>query len=138
MTTGTGLAVAGAVYVRVNWGRWIGDCPTRYCRTATRMDLYEPVFACAACGHAGDAIWPAYAHDIARLLMMRPDWTTRNWVPGEELHDLLAENVEHGVIAPDAGLQLERGNYQLVAVTGDRIVADMVTPAAKLRAIGAA
>jgi hypothetical protein len=134
----TSLALSGVVYVRVNWGRWIGDCPTPYCRTATRLGLYEPVFSCDACGYTTDAIWPPYAHDIARLLMMRPDWTTRNWVPGEELHDLLAENMEHGVLAPAPGLELEPGNHRLVAVYGDRITADQITPAAKLRAIGAA
>lgn len=132
-----GLAVAGAVYVRVNWGRWIGDCPVPYCRTATQLGLYEPVFSCAACGHRADAAWPPYAHDIARLLMMRPDFVTRNWEPGEDLHDLLSENVTHGVIAPDRDA-FAPGNHQLIAITGDTITADRITPPGKLRAIGAA
>jgi hypothetical protein len=29
--------------------------------------------------------------------MMRPDPTTRNWFPGETLHDLMFENASHGI-----------------------------------------
>lgn len=34
---------------------------------------------------------------IERLLSMRPDELNRNWVPGETLIDLMAENAKHGV-----------------------------------------
>jgi hypothetical protein len=60
---------------------------------------------------------------VERLLTFRPDVTTRNWVPGETLHDLLAENVAHG-IGPDVG--------ESMTIIGDKITADTL-PAARGR-----
>ena len=36
---------------------------------------------------------------IVQLLAVRPVPSTRNWLPGEPVADLAAENVEHGVTA---------------------------------------
>jgi len=35
---------------------------------------------------------------VERILMMRPDPSTRNWVPGETLQDLMWENGQHGIL----------------------------------------
>lgn len=35
---------------------------------------------------------------VERVLMMRPDPSTRNWFPGETLIDLMRENGEHGIL----------------------------------------
>lgn len=47
-----------------------------------------------------EVIWPSIdmVNGVERLLMMRPDPSTRNWHPGETLHDLMWENGEHGIL----------------------------------------
>ena len=90
-------AVAGMVYARANWGRWVGDCPALYCRSATQLRIFEPVFRCYDCGAGADVTWPPYAEDVQDVLNMRPDPATRNWSPGEPLDGLLRENLEHGI-----------------------------------------
>ena len=55
------------------------------------------------CGTVTEVIWPSEAMmaGVERILMMRPDPTKRNWWPGETLHDLIAENAEHGLLSPN-------------------------------------
>ena len=95
-------------------GRWVLVCC--FCPgiqhlghpAPSAFDQYgRPVerWACELCSNSAagqriaDVIWPEprYARDIYQVLNARPDPETRNWVPGETIGDLLAENVTNGV-----------------------------------------
>lgn len=114
-------ALAGVAYAEANWGRWVCRCPSPHCRSALQLHLFEPVFRCWECGTSADVAWPPFAEDVETLLMMRPDPTTRNWLPGEDLHDLLTENAAHGVL-PALREDLEAHPGGLLGIVGDRIV----------------
>jgi hypothetical protein len=129
----TDVAVAGVVYAEANWGRWVGRCNGRYCFSAMQLTRFQPVFRCADCGTGADVVWPPFVEDAERLLMMRPDPRTRNWLPGEDLHDLLAENMVHGVLA-DA-LEGHPGG-PVMAIVGDRITHNALPSARESLAIG--
>jgi hypothetical protein len=102
----------------VNWGRWIVDCPAcpaalGYWTDAPRPDIVvgAPFFQCWTCGARAEIEWPSpqMRHGIERLLLMRPDETTQNWLPGETLIDLMWENGAHGILSDlpdDPDLQL--------------------------------
>lgn len=122
----TDLAQSGAAYAEANWGRWVARCPSRYCRSAMQLQRWQPVFRCAECGTGADVVWPSFAEDAELLLMMRPDPTTRNWVPGEDLHDLLRENLEHGIVPRE--IEGHPGGLVL-SIVGDRIVHNELTSA---------
>lgn len=124
---------------RINWSRWIADCPA--CGSALAVQRGQHDFGawtpdgfasgCWDCGTRTVILWPAddLAAGVERMLSMRPDPKTRNWTPGETLHDLMVENAHAGIFtqpALDAGPGLE-----LLAVEGDRIVVDALpaTPA---------
>jgi hypothetical protein len=47
------------------------------------------------------AQWPERVSDIERVVLARPAPTTRNWLPGETVADLVAENIENGLIPSD-------------------------------------
>lgn len=66
---------------------------------------------------------------IERLLMMRPIPYTRNWLPGETLTDLLAENIEHGIGPSEPG--------QEMAIVGDQITTDSLPRPKRRLQIGA-
>ena len=80
------------------WSDWEARCGA--CRYgAERLQRFQPMIECRVCGMVTEIIWPSEAmvKGIERLLMMRPDPTTRNWFPGETLHDLMFENGAHGI-----------------------------------------
>jgi hypothetical protein len=105
--------------VFANSGRWVarcGLCPNaegfyeqargRFVNQVTD-GVWKEVsthFVCRICGTVNELIWPRYEtmQAVERLLMMRPNPFTRNWVPGETLHDLMFENGAHGIFdTPD-------------------------------------
>lgn len=103
---------------RANWGRWIVDCP-KVPTHALWVDRFQPWFECPACGAVAELVWASedMVLGIERLLMMRPNEANRNWEPGESLHDLLGENIDHGIWqGDDAGGQL--------SIVGDKITVD--------------
>lgn len=120
---------------RVNWSRWIVDCPTPYCRGAMGVLPGDDMVWCSDCGCMTTSIvWPADPEGIELILSMRPDWTTRNWEPGESLEDLLVENITHGHDVP--GLDLEGGSREIMLTVNDRIVGGLLLdalPSAELR-----
>lgn len=116
------LQVPEVTYARVDWGRWIADCPHPFCRSALALTRDQPSFQCWDCGTGADIVWPPNPDDIARILLMRPDPAKRNWRPGEDLHDLLRENLEHG-LEPIPVEAVPRGGVVLT-ITGDRITYD--------------
>jgi hypothetical protein len=97
------------------------DCPV--CSDALKLAPGDSLFACWGCGAEAEVVWPVNPAAIERLLLMRPLAQSRNWLPGETLHDLLAENIAHG-IGP--------GMDESMVIVGDRIVTDTL-PAARGR-----
>lgn len=95
-------------YARAEWGRWIADCPRPGCSNAEHQGadplsghvggLTGTTFRCAICVLACPALWPADKEAIDALLQLRPAPQTRNWLPGEPLTALVAENIEHGLM----------------------------------------
>jgi hypothetical protein len=84
-----------------NWGRWVADCPRPGCVNALQLHPGQDLFVCQgmdSCGAVGQIEWPPDPSAIAAALNVRPIPRTRNWKPGETLADLMAENLEYGVI----------------------------------------
>ena len=91
---------------QASWSFWEVRCGC--CRYgAERLQRFQPWVECRFCGQVTEVIWPSekMTYGIERLLMMRPDPTTRNWRPGENLHDLMLENGAHGIFSntPEVG-----------------------------------
>jgi len=88
--------------VLVNHGRWAAFCP--HCTGASLADPADHRFFCVDClnmhvdGRVIYARWPKDWQEIEQRLLLRPDADTRNWMPGERLADLDAENIEHGLV----------------------------------------
>ncbi len=98
-----GVARTGVAYAEANWGRWIARCPRPWCTNAMAVSPGQPWFRCdgpGGCGWVARLSWPADPEAIEALLLMRPVERTRNWLPGETLETLLAENAAHDVLPP--------------------------------------
>lgn len=106
----TALIRSGSYVVEAyaNWSRWVARCGL--CPSAEQLRprgpylrapdvALPPHFECIECGTVTEVIWPAerFVAAVERILMMRPDPSTRNWLPGETLPDLLFENGAHGI-----------------------------------------
>ena len=77
----------------VNHGRWIVNCSTKYCDGARlAVDAAKP---CSNCGCVTAATFPADKQLIDAALARRIVPDTRNWLPGETVNDLVAENETH-------------------------------------------
>jgi hypothetical protein len=119
-------------------GFWVARCPRPYCFGAEHYgprrsgallelgNLTETGMRCKECGGTFAAVWPADRVEIERILMERPDPFNRNWLPGETLHDLLGENITHGIF-PAASIAA--ANRDLRDVTGQRPEAHELTDA---------
>lgn len=134
-------------YARVCWGRWVADCPRDGCTQAEHFGadpitrhvggLIGTVFRCgtegtvcncgaavpSGCGLTCAVVWPDNIAEIEKLLALRPAEQTRNWNPGEDLVDLMADNVAHGVGAP-AQVEVGHPGGRLLMVTEREIVTD--------------
>lgn len=79
---------------------WVVTCDV--CREQVAIEPGE-LFFCPSClnashdGYARRVTFPKQKESIERILVLRPDPNTRNWLPGETLKDLEAENAAHGV-----------------------------------------
>jgi hypothetical protein len=114
--------------VFVSWGYWVADCPRPDCGTSQHFGQAEHTghvggltltgFTCPNCGLVCRAQWPSNAADIWRVLEQRPMRNTRNWHPGETVHDLFVENLSHGLVGPD-----ELRERDAVMVLNDRLTA---------------
>lgn len=103
---------------RHNWGRWIVDCGSQFCTSALQLVPGTPIMRCWDCGWVTEQIvWPDAADMIETILMMRPLEWTRNWEPGETVADLIAENLQHGIIRPPADLDDPAGTRVLIRAT---------------------
>jgi hypothetical protein len=103
-----GIALQSVAYVadvpieaRINHGKWIADCPD--CNGAEFVFLEELFFMCAGCLNAGvgnkwrPVVVPTDRKSIEKVILARPLPQNRNWVPGETVAKLKAENVERGL-----------------------------------------
>lgn len=86
-------------YAHISHSRIVADCPN--CNNAEFVWRDGPyIMACANCGNADIGnklrvvIMPEILGGIEELLMKRPNPATRNWIPGETLEQLEAENEE--------------------------------------------
>lgn len=97
---------ATPLMAQVNHGVWVAldGCGARegvYGGGVVWLD--RPVVWCPLCSNRAygrkwrPVVLPADREAIEAALLPRPDITTRNWLPGESVADLLAENAEHGI-----------------------------------------
>jgi hypothetical protein len=101
--------------VYLNWGRWVADCP-RGCGNAEHFGrdpdtghvggLTATAYRCGSAGHGCGLLcaadWPDNMAEIEQLVADRV-MRNRNWRPDEDLRDLLADNLAHGILpASDA------------------------------------
>jgi hypothetical protein len=113
----TALLPAGD-YVFANWGAWKVWCSNPWCDAAMQVYQGQNLVTCLECETTmGPLIWPNDPEGIEALLMLRPA-KLRNWHPGETLHDLLAENVAHGILPPDP----DRSQMLMTVSDDDRII----------------
>jgi hypothetical protein len=112
-------------------GHWVARCPRQGCHNAEQVGrcddgttggLDGQRFYCreshGGCGFTCAADWPPNISDIEKLVMCRPVPATRNWLPGEDLHDLLQENLEHGIVPTEA---LEGADRPILGIIGDEV-----------------
>ncbi len=80
------------------WSHWVAGC--WQCPSGAILQRFQPLLECGFCGAVTEIVWPPgdKVAAIERLLMMRPDPSTRNWFTHETTHDLLFENAEHGIL----------------------------------------
>lgn len=117
-------------------GYWVATCPRPWCvntewygpgpHTGRVGGLGDTLFHCLRCGLTCPADWPEQRADIEHLLAQRPMPETRNWLPGESLENLFAENATHGLVDLD---ELAKG---LLLVIDGRLTG----PARQLAAAG--
>jgi hypothetical protein len=86
----------------INHGRWLVHCPDAECRGAELVDPDDPFFFCLSCGNAARGgttivvIFPTSRLKIEAALNVRRI-EHQNWLPGETVDALEAENREHGL-----------------------------------------
>ena len=80
----------------VNEGRWVADC---LCRGGIACQKGIPVGCCLDCGTVYHLGWSGGEAEIEEALRPRSPGF-RNWLPGEPVAVIYAENVEHGVVDP--------------------------------------
>jgi hypothetical protein len=114
------------VSAEANWGRWVARCG--WCPSAMAVEPGTAGFHCRECWQSTEVVWPSddMVQGVERLLMMRPDVSTRNWLPGETLIDLAWENGRHGILSGLAGA---------LVVEDGRIRRDTLPATRELRAI---
>lgn len=113
-------------------GQWVANCPREGCYNVEKRGrcddgndggLDAKQFHCrtsyGGCGLTCAVEWPYRITEIETLVLARPVPSTRNWKPGEDLLDLLGENIAHGVVPTSA---LEGGpSRSLLAIIDDEI-----------------
>lgn len=98
-----GVALGVTINAIVNTGRWLAVCPT--CQGAEYVNLDNPLFFCCECRNQAVDHQPIPVtvpdtktrSQIETYLGARPAPANRNWLPGETVKDLRAENRTHGI-----------------------------------------
>lgn len=94
-----GTPTAGTeIEVYANQGRWVAECPD--CHSAQLACRTDRRFLCVECGNVAvggrwrSVVWPDDVPGIEAALEER-DGVNQNWLPGETVADLLAENLDN-------------------------------------------
>lgn len=99
-------------FARLEHGRWVIDCPLETCwdaQLAPPGSKRHRKCACVdytvcthgqPCGQAIEVVWPDNLEKGLAVLRLRPARANHNWLPGETVEQLIAENLEHGVAVP--------------------------------------
>lgn len=97
----TDVSDAPPLPARINWARWIVDCP--HCASAVLVWLSTPLMLCLECwnesvgGRWRRVALPPDTQAVEAALAARPRHRTRNFEPGETVEQLEAENAVHRV-----------------------------------------
>ena len=89
----------GQVSAWVQAGQWVSSCPD--CGGGVIVEPGLPMI-CPDClnagnqGYAREVIFPANRGEIETALLARPSMVNQNWLVGEPLTNLHAENLSHG------------------------------------------
>jgi hypothetical protein len=79
---------------RLDWGRWLADCPAPHCTNAMQLKPGQEQFACrflvdpqrqlyGGCGITAPIEWPANVAAIEADLTSRPE-SAQNWKPADD------------------------------------------------------
>lgn len=92
---GLARAVPGAhrlgradVIARVDWGRWVADCP---CRAGVAVHPEWATTGCLECGRILNVTVPSEFRDIEDALLERSEDSQRHWDPSKTVETLRAE-----------------------------------------------
>lgn len=76
----------------VNHGRWVAECPRKFCGNAMKLKPRQAIYEChgeGGCGMVASIEWPDNVEEIWEALLKRPVPATRNWIPiGHHYADL--------------------------------------------------
>lgn len=123
------LQESGLTFARFNWSRWVVDCSSPWCTSAMTLPAGTLLMRCLDCSWFTEPIvWPEQIDMIETVLLMRPDEKTRNWEPGETVFDLIAENLQHGIIQPPAELDGPPTTHTLIRAVGNAGLMQRVQP----------
>lgn len=88
------------VLAYINHGRWVADCATPECFGAELVG--GPTMVCASCGRESTVKYPApkTREKIEAALDVRLT-ANRNWYPEETVAELVAQNIDHGILPDD-------------------------------------
>ena len=96
------MSLAPPLAVIITQGQWKVMCRTLACLDAHDHPSLSRACRLAICLNCGaiyeDVQIPDEADEIERLLLLRSDIQTRNWVQGETVDDLRRENAEHEIV----------------------------------------
>lgn len=94
------LIAFGRARARINWGRWLADCPRSDCAGAEELTPRQAMFHCSSCGYLAEIDWPADPDGLWTVLLERPSPQTRNWYPAG--HDeAMRAGLPHGQTPAD-------------------------------------
>lgn len=126
------IAIPGIAYAYANFGRWVTDCPRRWCTNALQVRRGQDVFECLgpdSCGWTAPLMWPADPDAIEAILAVRPANAVRNWMLGETLAQLVEENAAHGFL-PVEWTELAGGSAaKILETAGEVVVGGTILPA---------
>jgi hypothetical protein len=90
----TAHPIPAPAYAFISEGRWVANCDE--CNGAEFVTEEQPM-VCGTCGAVSQVIWPDDVDGIEAVLVKRPKVVNRNYLPGETVALLKAENKMHGV-----------------------------------------
>jgi hypothetical protein len=76
----------------LNHGRWVANCS---CNGAELVSE-DADMLCGSCGTITPLVWPGESAAVEEAVRLRPTHN-QNWVPGEPVADLVADNIRHGI-----------------------------------------